>query len=588
MSADGIAFLSEAGRVLGESLDLPGTFGRVARLCVPALGQVAIFDLIEHGDVRRVAVAAAEARLEPLAQELLHYSPHATHPIFASADSARAVLLPHISEEKLRGVAQDARHFQLLHELGFVSALLVPLVARGAVLGVLSLVRPTPNAYSAEDIGLAEELGRRAGLAVEHARLFAAEQRARRRAESAVEHTLRLLAVTQGLSGALDPAQVAHVIVHEGLIAVGAAGGAVAITNPARGVLEILAHAGYPANVMQNQLAAVPLDLPVPIAYGARTGQPVFLSSRAEWNARFSIAPLAASAHDSWAVLPLMIEGRCIGVVGTSFVGEREFPVEEREFLGGLASQCALALHRAQLFAAERSARAAAEEAVRAREEFLSIASHELRTPLTPLLLQLGAARKIAEGAIAERLDTALRQTERLGRLVTNLLDVGRIGAGRFLLEKEELDLEPLVRGVLERCAEELKRAACAVTVSTEPLRVQADQLRLEQVVLNLISNAMKYAAGAPVEVKLRREGGEAVLSVRDQGIGIELPAQQRIFERFERAVPAREYSGLGLGLYIAREIVEAHGGAISVDSRPGKGALFTVRLPLGVPTLPA
>jgi signal transduction histidine kinase len=277
----------------------------------------------------------------------------------------------------------------------------------------------------------------------------------------------------------------------------------------------------------------------------------------------------------------MIMEGRCIGVLTASFDRERELSHGLRDFLTALGSQCALAMHRAQLFEAERTARAAAEEAVRAREEFLSIASHELRTPLTPLFLQLGAMRRMADASWAVRLDTALRQTERLSRLITNLLDVGRIGTGRFQLDREELDLEPLVRGVVDRCAEELRRAACDVTQQTEPVRVAADVLRMEQVVLNLISNAIKYAAGTPLSVKLSRDGAHAVLVVRDQGIGIPPGSHERIFDRFERAVPSKEYTGLGLGLYIARQIVEAHGGAISVDSEAGKGAAFTVRLPL-------
>jgi signal transduction histidine kinase len=384
-----------------------------------------------------------------------------------------------------------------------------------------------------------------------------------------------LLSVTQALAGAVEQRQVAEVILQRGLVAAGAVGGAVALTRDSE--LEVLSFVGASAEAVGVPLTRISMEAPAPIAYAARTGQPLFFRGPDEWRERFHGLP----GVGAWAGVPMIMEDRCIGVLTASFDGERELSHGLRDFLTALGSQCALAMHRAQLFEAERTARAAAEEAVRTREEFLSIASHELRTPLTPLFLQLGAMRRMADASWAVRLDTALRQTERLSRLITNLLDVGRIGTGRFQLDREELDLEPLVRGVVDRCAEELRRAACDVTQQTEPVRVSADVLRLEQVVLNLISNAIKYAAGTPLSVKLARDGDHAVLVVRDQGIGIPPGSHGRIFDRFERAVPNKEYTGLGLGLYIARQIIEAHGGAISVDSEAGKGAAFTVRLPL-------
>ncbi|HUJ24400.1 MAG TPA: ATP-binding protein [Myxococcales bacterium] len=582
--SDPVEFLLETSRVLGESLDLSSTFAQVARLCVPAVADVAIFDLLEPGgSAKRVAVAAADAEADGVAQELLAWPPRDpdAHPMSEAVRSGRARVLRNVSDEVLRSVAQTPRHFELLKRLGFVSVLEAPLSARGSVLGVLSLARGRPDAYSDMDVRLAEALARRAAVAVENARLFTAEQAARLRAEEARARTLRLLSVTEGLEGALKAEEVAPVILQRGLVAAGAAGAAVLLVDDATRQLELLAWAGYDEDIMRGSHARFSLDTPVPVAHAANTGEVVMIGSRAEWEARFSVAPVAASRHGSWAAAPLSIGGRRIGVLGVSYEGERSFTAEDREFLVGLASQCAQALHRAQLFAAEHSARAAAEAAVKAREEFLSIASHELRTPLTPLTLQLGVLKRLSPAELVPRVETAQRQVDRLSRLVVNLLDVTRIGAGALRLEREEVELDPMVRSLPERFHEEARRQGCALSVEARPVRGNFDGLRIDQVLTNLLSNALKYGAGKPVNVRLWTEGDRVRIAVTDQGIGIAVGDQERIFERFERAVSSREFSGLGLGLYISRQIVEAHGGTISVASKPGQGSAFVVDLPM-------
>ena len=231
-------------------------------------------------------------------------------------------------------------------------------------------------------------------------------------------------------------------------------------------------------------------------------------------------------------------------------------------------------------------------EAVGARDAFLSIASHELRTPLTALKLNLETWQRRGADADAQRpvrLERILRQTERMARLVDSLLDVSRITAGRLKLELEEgVDLAELVREAVERLREQLDSARSQVDLRVEgDTRGRWDRLRLEQVVGNLLSNAVKYGAGAPIEIAVRGDGERVRLTVRDHGIGVPPEDRRRIFERFERLVSNREYSGFGLGLWIVREIVEALGGTIDVDSRPGDGAAFTADLPRSGPPPP-
>ncbi len=228
------------------------------------------------------------------------------------------------------------------------------------------------------------------------------------------------------------------------------------------------------------------------------------------------------------------------------------------------------------------------QEAVRLRDEFLAIASHELRTPLTPLRLGVQRAIRLLQGEqppteeVLARLTVTDRQVVRLTRLVESMLDMSRLTRGTLQLESAPCDLGELVREVEERSREVVRQAGCTLDVRVEgSVVVRGDRLRLEQVLENLLSNAMKYGAGSPIHLSCRAEGGRALLSVEDEGIGIAPEDQQRIFGRFERAVPVRNYGGFGLGLYILREIAEAHGGSVSVESAPGRGARFTVSLPL-------
>ncbi|WP_224247443.1 sensor histidine kinase [Hyalangium gracile] len=233
----------------------------------------------------------------------------------------------------------------------------------------------------------------------------------------------------------------------------------------------------------------------------------------------------------------------------------------------------------------ERLRLAQTQEALRLRDEFLSIASHELRTPLTALQLQLHSLRELlvsAEQKVQTKLDRATRSSERLVDLVESLLDVSRISTGRFEMNPQPLDLSEVVHEATERLRESATRAGCELTVIADgSVPGTGDRLRLEQVLTNLLSNAIKYAARAPIEVSLVREAETAVLEVRDRGPGIPEEALPRIFERFERAVEMRHYGGLGLGLYVVREIVKAHDGMVTVRNLPGGGACFTIRLPL-------
>ncbi|WPB77891.1 ATP-binding protein [Archangium violaceum] len=245
---------------------------------------------------------------------------------------------------------------------------------------------------------------------------------------------------------------------------------------------------------------------------------------------------------------------------------------------------------RARLFSEAQEARAEAERMVRLRDEFLSVASHELKTPLTSLSLQLHTLLKRArtqpgDAELAQRLEKAQRQLHKLARMMDELLDVSRLAEGRLRLELCDVDLEQLVREVMERYQEEAWRAGSRLELRAEgPVVGRWDRTKLEQVVTNLLTNALKYGPGAPVEVRVHSSGALALLEVTDHGIGIAPEDLERIFGKFERAVPVRQYGGFGLGLYIVRQLVEAMGGGVNVESTPGAGATFHLVLPLAGP----
>lgn len=229
-------------------------------------------------------------------------------------------------------------------------------------------------------------------------------------------------------------------------------------------------------------------------------------------------------------------------------------------------------------------------EAVDARDTFLSIASHELKTPLTALQLSVQATlRRLrrADGAppslerIQEKLDATQRQIHRLSVLIDQLLDVSRISTGRLSLEPQDFDLTEVLAEVVDRFSDDHDGVAPTIRIHLEgSLKGKWDRSRVDQILTNLISNALRYGEGKPVHLEVMGSADRVRIAVQDYGIGIAPEQQQRIFERFERLVSHRHFGGLGLGLWIVRQFVEAHGGTIQVQSKLGEGSTFVVTLP--------
>jgi len=266
-----------------------------------------------------------------------------------------------------------------------------------------------------------------------------------------------------------------------------------------------------------------------------------------------------------------------------------------QEDLEELAQEVSLRRHELEKSIEEaRASRDEVQRLLQLRDEFISIAGHELKTPLTPLCLQRHVIQKIMrsrdlqadvkEQKLDAYLEMSKRQIDALTKLVEALLDVSQIRLGRFCVKPDtNVDLFNLVREVVERYRPQWEMAYSPVKVELlgESPKGQWDSLRMEQAISNLLTNAIKYGRGKPIELTISSDRSEARISIRDSGSGISKADQARIFNRFERAGSIGSYGGLGLGLYITRQIVAAHAGTISIQSEVGKGATFIIDLPL-------
>jgi signal transduction histidine kinase/PAS domain-containing protein len=284
----------------------------------------------------------------------------------------------------------------------------------------------------------------------------------------------------------------------------------------------------------------------------------------------------------SLLTVPLVARQRSLGVLSLGRIEqERPYTPSDVSVAEDLGRRCAMAVDSSLLY---RSSQAA----IQTRDEFLSIASHELRTPLTSLLLRLEGFERSTRDERAldvRQLQSSLgvihRQAKRLNALVEQLLDVARLRRGFLELDREQADLSEILRDVCGRFAGNLSNAGCPITISTPaPVMGCWDRIRMEQVITNLLSNAIKFAQSSAIDAGVDVDADVARLYVRDRGMGIPPADQERIFERFERTDTSKHFGGLGLGLYITRQIVEAHGGTIRVTSNPGQGSTFIVKLP--------
>ncbi|QSQ21611.1 GAF domain-containing protein [Pyxidicoccus parkwayensis] len=475
-------------------------------------------------------------------------------------------------------VKQDAPELAaLIHSVhpGSYSSAALPLSPRGRVVGVLALTWLESRGFDVEERAFMDMLAQQAAMALERARLLAAERRQ-------AERTVLLQHATATLATSLDAGQSLR-------------GVALALV-PSLGDFCIIDVRG-PDMVVRRTFHALTPESAARLAasrwhpaeggrasvWALDSGQPAFHPHvDAAWaedgeGAESQRALLRALAPCSWLSVPLTTPEGVLGslTLGHSLSG-RHHTEEDLALALELARRATAAVQNAHLFHQTQ-------QALQLRDDFLAIASHELNTPLTSLKLQLARLQRGSEDEfVRTRASAAVQQVDRLGRLVRELLEVSRLSEGRLHLDPEPVELVELCREVLGRFGDEMARAGTAVHLDA-PAAVSGrwDRARVDGVVMHLVSNALKYGQGHPVELVVTDAPGDlARLVVRDRGIGIPPEQQAHLFQRFGRAVPLRHYGGFGLGLWFSRQVVEAHGGRIHLESAPGEGTTVTVELP--------
>jgi signal transduction histidine kinase len=495
------------------------------------------------------------------------------------------------------------------------AAIVMPLLVSGRTIGVIVLTQPDVAAPEWAEGELLVGAAARVAPALDRATRFERAERARadseayrtqadieirerERAEAALREsearyralaarTTRLYTLSAGLSEAVTLAAVAKVIVNQGKVVVGASAGSVALLGE-EAQFETLYAEEYPRELAESS-QRFPAEPGFCATAAVDTRRPVFIGSFAEWQQQYprSASMAADGGFASVAALPLLVEGMPIGVLSFHFTVPVNFDDSYRALLTSVAHHAAQAIDRARLYEGAQRAQADAEAANRSKDDFLSIVSHELRTPLSAVLgwATMLRGHALDEGRRAGAIEAIHRNATRQARLIDELLDVSRIVAGRAPLDLQEVDLAANVRGAIETIMPLAEAKGLTMEVAPLPeVMVVADPHRLEQVFVNLLGNAVKFTpSGGTVTVDIERADRAIDVCVRDTGRGIDAGFLPHVFERFRQADGAvtRTVGGLGLGLFIARRLVEAHGGHIRVESDgENRGATFTVSLP--------
>jgi PAS domain S-box-containing protein len=547
-----LAFLAEASTQLAASLDYERTLQRVADLAVPTLADASVVDIVQTDEsLDRVAIA----HIDPAKTALLHelrcrYPAHVSgpHPIAQTLRTGQPELIPEVPDALLVRIAgDDAAHLQLLRSVGATSIIIVPLVARRHTLGAMTcLITESGRRYGPADLSLAEELARRAALAVDNTRLYGEAQAGLTR-----EQALRTAAEKLTAEQEAVLRQIADGVV----IADGS--GRITFANEAArrhfGFETLGAtiddHAAIHVRLQRDGRPWPPEDLPLTRAVRGETV--VAADMRIRRPEGEEIATLVSAT-------PLMAEdGSQFGAVMTIYDVSAQHALE------------------------------------RQKDEFFANVSHDLRTPLAAIMASLGVvlANEPADmpAPLHQMLANSEQAAERMAGLVDNLLELTRMQAGRVRLLYAPHDLRELARRMADTIAPlaQTRGQRVELDLPGDPTLAVVDAQRLEQALLNLLSNAHKYGReGGTIRLSLARRPDEVVLAVADDGPGIAAADQEHIFERYYRseAEARRHQQGSGLGLPIARALVELHGGRLWVESRQGAGATFWIVLPAGQP----
>ena len=580
-----LAALRATGLLDGERVD---GLDRVARLASTALG----VPLAQVNLVTDTAQVPAAAYVQAPREEADWRRPvPLTHSYCQHLVSLGAPLT--IDDAPTHPLVRDSA---ATHEAGIGAYLAVPLVTPDAqVLGSVCVVDFAPRSWGATDLAMLVDL---AAVASTEIALRASGLAAHDETRAAVARTERLQRLSDDLATSLTRVQVARLVITQMVEGIGASGGGVLLRAP-DGALEPLDVVGVGDGV-RHRAARLPADDRSPAGEAARSARPVFVESAAAWEAHGDRRrPGGAHADDpadgtggtqAWAAIPLVLDERVLGVLTLGFPTPRALDEGERAFLLAHARQCALALERARLFDAERDARAQAEEASRAKSDFLNVLSHELRSPANAIighaqLMELGVHGPVSAAQV-EALGRIGRSAHLMGALVNDLLNLSRIEQGRLVYDVRDVAVAEALELVADVMRPQIEAKRLALTIAPVPpaLVVRADPERLQQILINLLTNAIKFTETGALSLGAADAGAQVRLTVQDTGIGIPAEKLSAVFDRFVQVDLSltRRAGGMGLGLAIARDLARGMDGELAVASTEGEGSVFTLTLPRG------
>jgi signal transduction histidine kinase len=466
----------------------------------------------------------------------------------------------------------------------------LPLLIEGRLLGAIAFSFADEQHFDDQQRDFLITLADLSAQALDRARLFEAERKAREEAAEANRRLQMLSAASKAFAEASRDLSTALNVIAERLTEMVGDTATIALISLIREDGTMLENVAARAREPEfaEYLAAFARENPQRVGVGMRgrvaaTGEPLFLPVVDAASLEASEVADAQPLYDrikmaTMMVVPLRVRDRILGTVSMSRADPtRPYTPMDLMFVQELADRAALTIENARLY--ESATRAS-----RVRDHLLFVAGHELLTPLTVLRLQVSSMQRndFDPARAASKLEMTARSLERLDNLIEKFIDISCISAGQLSFTPEPVDLGVLVRDVAGLFSERLEKSGCDLEMLARDSIIGLwDRLRIEQVMTNLFSNACKYGGGSPVEVAVGRSGDMAFVQVKDHGVGMAPEKQALIFQRFERAVADRNNGGLRLGLWICREIVEAHGGRISVESAPGEGSAFTVYLPI-------
>ncbi|HRV94061.1 MAG TPA: GAF domain-containing protein, partial [Anaerolineae bacterium] len=570
--------LAKIGEVLSTSLDYEERLTKLAQLAVPHLADWCGVDILtETNLVQRVAVAHTDPSKLALADELYHrYPPDWSQPTGAALvlQTGQAQIYPQITAEMIEAAARDAEQLRLLRAINIRSVMIVPLTAREKTFGVMTFIwAESDRQYDQNDLALAEEIARRAAIAIDNARLYKGERNARREAELTAQRITSMQSVTAALSEAITPLDVAQVVLERGLVILTADSGILSLVDESNTYLEILHSFGYDQQRLKPW-QRFPITANLPMAEIIYTGQPVFMETLDNLAERYpEWAKNRISDHNSLAALPLVVEGRVIGSISLSFVQPRTFSAETRKFMINLARQCAQALERARLYQAEKEARSQA-EAAQQRLALMTEINERNR-----LAQELHDTVAQALGYLNLKMSMALMQLDQgqLSEIQESLQELKQIIGETYTDVREEIFnlRNSAVPGghFLETLQEYVAKYKRFYDLDVQLIQTgDASRFKFpDEVGIQLIRTIQE----ALINIRKHAQVDEAVifLSHIDNHIQIRIEDQGRGFD----VNPSPTQSASSFGLQIMQERIEKVGGRLEIESEPGEGTRITL-----------